>query len=526
MGTRGVLGALAAAMLLAGSGAAARDLAADAPYPTAAPDAAAKPAPKAQPDKLRPKPHPVAKASTVPLPPPAPRGPAEETAKTAPVPLPKAAPKPLQKSDVVAPQLAALPTEKPEIRPAPAAARPATDVFAGIPAGERLKIQASLLWAGDVSAATGAEDPMLAAIKNFQKRIKTKVTGVLTAEERARLVAAANDHEENFGWTVVTDPATGVRIGLPGKLAPQAHDAAHGTRWSSKYGEVQVETFRLKRADLKLDAVFEAMKREPAGRRIDYSTLRDDGFVISGMQGLKYFTVRAKMRDGEVRGFTMSYDQAMEGIVAPVTVAMASAFTPFPERAAPFAAPAKAVDYGSGIVISERGHIVTAARLTEGCQVLLASGLGTAERIAEDRAQGLALLRIYGRHDLKPVALAGNAQAGEATLIGIPDPRAQNGRDAPTEVKARLTVSGGIELRQPAPMAGLAGAAAVDAQGHFAGLAELRSTQVASTEPVFAPVRLVGAAAIRDFLAAHNVTAAAASGDARAAVVRIICVRK
>jgi len=521
----------AAAMLLAGGHAvSARDLATDAPYPAAAPDAPAKPATKPHPEKVRPKPHPTANASTVPLPQPAPRSPVEEAAKTAPVPLPKpppkVAPKPLPKAAVAAPQLAALPSEKPGTRPAPAAAEPATEVFAGIPAGERLKIQASLLWAGDVSAATGAEDPMRAAIKNFQKRIKTRVTGVLTAEERARLVAAANDHEESFGWTVVTDPATGVRIGLPGKLAPQAHDAAHGTRWSSKYGEVQVETFRLKRADLKLDAVFEAMKREPAGRRIDYSTLRDDGFVISGMQGLKYFTVRAKMRDGEVRGFTMSYDQAMEGIVAPVTVAMASAFTPFPERAAPFAAPAKAVDYGSGIVVSERGHIVTAARLTEGCQVLLASGLGTAERIAEDRAQGLALLRIYGRHDLRPVALAGHAQAGEATLIGIPDPRAQNGRDAPTEVKARLAGSGSIELRQPAPMAGLAGAAAVDAQGHFAGIAELRSTQVASTEPVFAPVRLVGAAAIRDFLAAHNVTSAAASGDARAAVVRIICVRK
>ena len=64
-----------------------------------------------------------------------------------------------------------------------------------------------------------------------------------------------------------------------------------------------------------------------------------------------------------MRGVTVSYDQMMETIVAPVTVAMASAFTPFPERSAPFAALAKAVDYGTGIVVSARGHIVTAARL-------------------------------------------------------------------------------------------------------------------------------------------------------------------
>ena len=454
MAMRGALGVVAAAVLLGSGMASARDLAADAPYPAAAaeaPAAKAKPKPRHAPKHaVAPVPLPQAasrRTATAPIPPTKPT-----VEKSAAVPLPTAAP-----------QLASLPPAKPETKPAPKPAPVAektSDVFAGIPAGERLKIQASLLWAGDYTGATGSEDPMLTAIKNFQKRIKAKVTGVLTPEERARLVAAAHDHEETFGWTVVADPATGVRIGLPSKLTPQAHDTAQGTRWSSKHGEVQVETFRLKRPDLKLAAVFDDMKHAPANRKIEYSALRDDGFVISGMQGLKNFTVRAKMRDGEVRGFTMSYDQAMEGIVAPVTVAMASAFTPFPARAAPFAALAKSVDYGSGIVVSARGHIVTAARLAEGCQVLLASGLGTAERIAEDKAEGLALLRIYGRRDLHPVTLAATAQAGEAKLIGIPDPRAQSGRASLTEVKARLTANGGIELRQSAPMAGLSGAAA------------------------------------------------------------------
>ena len=66
------------------------------------------------------------------------------------------------------------------------------------------------------------------------------------------------------------------------------------------------------------------------------------------MQGLKKFSVRAQLRDGEVRGFTMLYDQMMEGIVAPVMVAMANAFSPFPERSAPFAALRKSVEYGTG----------------------------------------------------------------------------------------------------------------------------------------------------------------------------------
>ena len=136
-----------------------------------------------------------------------------------------------------------------------------SDVFAGTPQGERQKIQAALSWSGDYTGSAGGDDPTLTAIKNFQKRHKAKVTGVLTPSERADLLAAAKEHEDEFGWTVVVDPATGVRIGLPTKLVPQARDAARGTRWSSTHGEVQVETFRIKDADLKLAALFDKRKK-------------------------------------------------------------------------------------------------------------------------------------------------------------------------------------------------------------------------------------------------------------------------
>ncbi|WP_162827053.1 serine protease [Pseudolabrys taiwanensis] len=401
-------------------------------------------------------------------------------------------------------------------------------VFAGIPFDERIKIQAALFWSGDYAGATNGEDPMLAAVKNYQKRAKGNVTGVLTPVERAALVAAAQNYEKEFGWSVVVDPATGIRIGLPTKMVPQARDAARGTRWSSAYGEVQVETFRIKDPNLKLAAVFEQEKREPATRRVEYSVLNDDGFFISGIQGLKKFSVRAKIRDGEVRGFTLSFDQMMETIVSPMMVAMASAFSPFPERSAPFAALAKSVEYGNGVVVSERGHIVTDRRLTEGCQVIVAAGLGDAERVADDKDKGLALLRVYGPRKLSPVSLAGAPpKSGDMTLIGIPDPKEQGGTKALTEVKARLADEATIELQQPVPMAGFSGAAAIDAQGHFLGVTEMRNFVLASTEPAAPPVHLVSADTIRAFLNARNVEVASTTGpDAKASVVRIICVRK
>jgi trypsin-like peptidase len=411
--------------------------------------------------------------------------------------------------------------------PQPARTEPAQDAAAGISSSDRQRIQSALSWSGDYTGSLGGEDSFLTAIKNYQKRARAKITGVLTPAERAGLLAAAKTHEDEYGWTVVVDPATGVRIGLPIKLVPQVRDAAHGTRWSAVHGEVQVETFRIKEPDLKLSALFERQKKEPVTRKVENSALRDDSFYISGMQGLKMFSVRAQIRNGEVRGFTILYDQMMETIVAPVTAAMVSAFQPFPEGSAPFAAMAKSVEYGNGLVVSARGDIVTDRKLVSGCQVIVAAGLGDADRIAEDRENGVALLRVYGPRKLSPLALAPDAaRKGDVTLVGIPDPKEQNGSKKLTEIKARLADGNAIELRQPVPMAGFSGAAALDGQGQFLGMMQMRDFVLASTETSAPPVRLVTAPVIRDFLAAHNVMPANQGGDAKAAVVRIICVRK
>jgi len=437
-----------------------------------------------------------------------------------------------------APSIAAPATVAPKaaaIDPQPTRAEPALDAAVGISESDRQKIQSALSWSGDYTGSLGGDDPFLTAIKNYQKRAKSKITGVLTPAERANLLAAAKTHEDEYGWTLVVDPATGVRIGLPIKMVPQARDTPHGTRWSSAHGDVQVETFRIKEPDLKLSALFDRQKKEPATRKVESSVLRDDSFYISGMQGLKKFSVRAQLRNGEVRGFTILFDQMMETIVAPVTAAMASAFSPFPEGSAPFAAMAKSVEYGNGLVVSARGHIVTDRKLAAGCQVIVAAGLGDADRIAEDKENGLALLRVYGPRKLSPLALAPDAaRKGDVTLVGIPDPKEQNGSKKFTEIKARLADGNAIELRQPVPMAGFSGAAALDGQGQFLGMMQMQDFVLASTEASAPPVRLVTASAIRDFLLAHNVAPvaqtagqpAALGGDVTAAVVRIICVRK
>ncbi len=509
--------------------------------PPAKPEAAAR---KAVTLAARPKPDPrkaeaAVPAKRVPLPTPAPT---KTAAKPVPLPTPaptkmaaRSAPVPTPAPNKTAAKAAPPPSKTEKTEPAKsdtakdsARSAPVSDALAGIPPDERLKIQSALYWHGDYPKEKSDDDALEAAIKSFQDRNGAKVTGVLTEGQRKELVAADERYQKEYGWRVVVDPATGIRIGLPTKLVSNAYEAPYGTRWSSPHGTVKVETFRIKGKDADLAKLYEEAKKHPPDRRVESSTLRDDSFVISGMQGLKDFVVRAQRGDGEVRGFTILYDQMMETIVEPVLAAMASAFAPFPQRPAPFAALAKRVEYGTGLIVSARGDIVTARKAAHGCQVIVADGLGNAELVGEDEHDGLALLRVYGAAELSAVALPREAAAkpGDVSLVGFPDPKEEDGGKELITFKARLSGSHAIVPRQAVPMAGLAGAAALDSNGAFLGIVETRNYELASLHPAVPPVRLIAAPAIRAFLAKHHAVADGAASSVRQAAVRIICVRK
>ena len=213
----------------------------------------------------------------------------------------------------------------------------------------------------------------------------------------------------------------------------------------------------------------------------------------------------------------------MENTVEPVVIAMSSAFTPFPtgpQAAGP--PPRKTVEYGTGIVVAEDGSIVTDRQLIDACVTIAIAGFGNADRIAEDRERDLALLRIYGARGLKPLNLAGGSGKTTIDLTGIADPQSQGGNAAST-VKASVNGSDLV----PAPAVGFSGAAAMDSDGKFAGLTQLKPVLVAGpTNATPSQAALVPADAVRDFLKANAVTASGTSTDAKASVVRVICVRK
>jgi peptidoglycan hydrolase-like protein with peptidoglycan-binding domain len=426
--------------------------------------------------------------------------------------------------------LAALPAFAQAPKPAKAAkAEPVPAAYAAMPPAERTAIQNDLIWVG---AYNGVATPdfgprAVAAVKAFQKEHGGKDTGVLLSAERAALAAAAQAKQDAVGWRMMYDPASGVLLGLPLKLLPQAEPTPAGSRLAAPRGEVQIDTFRMTEPGTTLAAAFEQQKKEPADRQPDYSVLRPDFFVVSGRQGQKKFYVRAHAKDGEVRGMTILYYPAMAGIMDPVVVAMSSTFTPFPTDRPP---PRRRIEYATGIAVTPAGDILTDREATEGCYVITVGGLGNAERVADDKDTGLALLRVYGAPALRPLALTGAPATPDVTLMGVADPQAQGGGDAVSSVRARLGTGAGSATRaiEPAPGVGFSGAAAFDAQNHLVGMVVLKAPQVAGPAPAGAPAALVPSETIRGFLARANVAAvsSAAARDPNAAVVRVICARK
>jgi peptidoglycan hydrolase-like protein with peptidoglycan-binding domain len=398
---------------------------------------------------------------------------------------------------------------------------------------ERQAIQSDLAWTGHYNGAVNGEvsDRMVAAIKAFQKDHGAKQTGVLNPQERGTLAEAAKRLQDNVGWKTVTDAGSGVRLGLPAKLVPQQSSDANGAKWSSSTGTIQILLARRKEASPTTAKLADQEKKEPAGRKVEYSVVKPDFFVLSGMQGLKKFYVRGQFKDSEIRILTILYDQATEGTMEPVVIAMSSAFNPFPAGAqAPGPPPRKTVEYGTGIVVSEDGAVVTDRQIVDGCMSIVIAGYGNADRAAEDKEHELALLRIYGARGLKPLGLGDGAAKSGVEITGIADPQSQGGGAVASGVKSLITpVGSGSDLAlTPAPGLGFSGAAVLDGDGKFAGVALLKPVVVAGPVNGAPPVQaaLVHADIVRAFLKANGVTAAGSSADAKASVMRVICVRK
>jgi hypothetical protein len=380
--------------------------------------------------------------------------------------------------------------------------------FAGIVVGLLVLVLPGI--AMEAAAKTAAKKPVVAA-KPASDDPDSAVETIGPPSQTA--LAAA-------GWRIIDDLVTGARLGLPSALVPKTAPARMGSRWTSRGGQIDIETFRLHEGAL--PALFDAEKKTRR-RIVEHSTLTPDSFVMSGMQGLKRFIVRVQSSGSELRGVTILFDQAIDGVMAPIAAAMANTYQGFPDpNAALPPGLRRSVEYGTAIVVSGRGDVIAPAQVVDGCQSITIAGFGHAERIAEDKANDVALLRVYGAQNMVPAALGGDSGTGDdLTLVGVADPLAQAGGGVVTRAPAHRNAQG----LDPAPRLGFSGAAAVDAQGRFAGMVDVQSTAVAGAGAV-SQATLIPTETLRTFLQTQNIAPASGHTPIDQSVVRVICVRK
>lgn len=206
--------------------------------------------------------------------------------------------------------------------------------FEALPEAVRRAIQDALVWTGDYAGLTdgGFGKGTLTAIKAYQARAKAKADGILTAAMRASLVADGTKARQAAGFSVVDDPKSGVRIGVPFKLLDQRAVGRTGAIFKAKDNSASLETFTEDPAKTSLADLFQRGTGDPA-KHITYKVLRPDFFVITGEVGGKRFFTRVASGPAGMRGFVFGFpaNPAFDRI----SVAIADSFVPFPSPASP-----------------------------------------------------------------------------------------------------------------------------------------------------------------------------------------------
>ncbi|MBF9235028.1 peptidoglycan-binding protein [Microvirga alba] len=222
--------------------------------------------------------------------------------------------------------------------PSPAARNaPALDaaraVFEALPEADRKAIQEGLIWMGDYS---GAADGTFGrqtydAIVAFQQGAKKPANGILNQADRASLQNATQQARSASGFTVIDDPRSGVRLGIPAKILPkQDTNQSGGSRWQSVDDKVTLDT-RVAPPDATLQSLYDRnIAIQTPGRLVTYKILRPDFFVITGETPTGKFYTRYAGGTPGIRGFSIGYDKALAPQLDRLVVAIANSFTPFP----------------------------------------------------------------------------------------------------------------------------------------------------------------------------------------------------
>jgi hypothetical protein len=425
-----------------------------------------------------------------------------------------------------------------------AAFEAAKTAFEALPEAERKAVQEALVWTGDHTGVTtgGFGRRTFEAIQAWQKRGgAAKPDGILDAKARAALQVAAKKARDGQKFAVLTDPKTGVAIGVPqAVLTSRAENPNGGSRWQSQDKKITLDTRSYPAGETDLAALYERnLSIQSPGRQVSYKVLRPDFFVVSGeTQTGKFYTRYGLGPGGAIRGFSLGYDKAVAKDFDRTVIAIANSFAPFPEAAAggpapmppsrPVAVepPRPAGPVATGLMIGPRAALTSAA--VESCPDLRVAK-GKARLVRTDKAAGLALIELEAARSGTLPSLAANPPEAGAGVVAL----IHTGTAGLTVVPGEAG-SGAIMIAPLQP--GASGGPVFDRSGALVGLIGPMPEKPRLVAGIVPPARyaLVPAADLARFLSGAGVapsstgaerTAGEIAAAAGGAVVPIECAR-
>ncbi|WP_078710305.1 trypsin-like peptidase domain-containing protein [Consotaella salsifontis] len=329
----------------------------------------------------------------------------------------------------------------------------------------RQGLQMRLAWTGDYAGQFDGDigPSTLRAIRDFQARHGMTADGVMT-QPFLRLLLVESDRRQNAtGFALVQDEVTGVRVGLPLAMVRDLGQTEIGRLWRAPDNSVEIETARFTDGLRTLAGLYDTVSQPTASRSVTYRKFGGDWFAVAGEEDGRSYYLRFAGRDGEMRGFSVSYDARIESEMKPFVVVASNTFDGFASAPAVASLPApsdrleatagtsglgidgsgatelrlgrfdqpsvpgqsdaqKGVESsGTGFVVAD-GWLLTNAHVARACKTIVVGEHGSADSKIIDENADLALLHVSGEKLGAPLALAtGDPRLGEDVLaLGFP----------------------------------------------------------------------------------------------------------
>lgn len=193
--------------------------------------------------------------------------------------------------------------------------------FEGLSDEAKVDIQSNLVLLAHYGAFVDGEfgPSTYRAIVAFQESSGGVATGELTETQLTLLSNASEAVVTSLGIEFVRDPRAGLAIAVPVGILPNRQQTENGSLFLNADGSFTLEVFGVPDGDTTLGGMFAYANRNDPGRRVTYSVLREERYVVSGIDDGHYFYEMGFPLVGQTSGFRYRYpgtERYVGGIVS------------------------------------------------------------------------------------------------------------------------------------------------------------------------------------------------------------------